>query len=30
VRFCEDVPAEKTGDDPKAAAFFATMENHQR
>ena len=29
VRFCEDVPAEKTGEDPKAAAYFATMQSHQ-
>ena len=29
VKFCEDVPAEKTGDDPKAAAFFSTMQSHQ-
>lgn len=29
VKFCEDVPAEKTGEDPKAAQFFATMKSHQ-
>jgi hypothetical protein len=29
VKFCEDVPAEKTGEDPKAAAFFATMQSNQ-
>lgn len=29
VKFCEDVPEEKTGDDPKAAAFFATMKSNQ-
>jgi hypothetical protein len=29
VKFCEDVPVEKTGEDPKAAAFFAKMESHQ-
>lgn len=29
VKFCEDVSAEKTGEDPKAAAFFATMTSHQ-
>ena len=29
VRFCEGVPEEATGDDPKAAAYFATMESHQ-
>jgi hypothetical protein len=30
VRFCEDVPSENTGDDPKAAAFFATMQSNQQ
>ncbi len=30
VKFCDDVPAERTGEDAKAAAFFATMESHQR
>ena len=29
VKFCEDVPAERTGEDPKAAAFFAGMQSHQ-
>lgn len=29
VKFCEDVPVEQTGEDPKAAAFFAKMESHQ-
>jgi hypothetical protein len=29
VKFCEDVPAERTGEDPKAAAFFSTMASHQ-
>lgn len=29
VRFCEDAPAERTGEDPKAAAFFAGMKSHQ-
>jgi hypothetical protein len=29
VKLCEDVPAEKTGEDPKAAAFFAKMQSHQ-
>jgi hypothetical protein len=29
VKFCEETPAEKTGEDPKAAAFFATMRSHQ-
>jgi hypothetical protein len=29
VKFCEDVPAEKTGEDPKAAEFFKTMQSHQ-
>ena len=29
VKFCEDVPAEKTGEDPEAAAFFAKMQSHQ-
>lgn len=30
VKFCEDVSAEKTGEDAKAAAFFASMTNNQR
>ena len=30
VKFCEDVPAERTGEDPGAQEFFAGMENHQR
>lgn len=30
VKFCEDVPAERTGEDAAAAAFFAKMESHQR
>ena len=29
VKFCEDTPAEKTGEDPKAAAFFANMTSNQ-
>jgi hypothetical protein len=29
VRFCEDVPGEATGTDPKAAEFFAGMQSHQ-
>ena len=29
VKFCEDVPAEKTGSDPKTAEFFAKMQSHQ-
>lgn len=29
VKFCEDVAAEKTGEDLKAASFFAGMESHQ-
>jgi hypothetical protein len=29
VKICEDVPAEKTGEDPEAAAFFAKMQSHQ-
>ena len=29
VKFCEDVPGEITGQDPKAAAFLATMTNNQ-
>ncbi|HET9232339.1 MAG TPA: GFA family protein [Vitreimonas sp.] len=29
VKLCEDVPAEKTGEDPEAAAFFAKMQSHQ-
>ena len=30
VQFCESLPAEATGTDPKAAAYLATMLNHQR
>lgn len=29
VKFCEDVPAERTGEDPKAAALFAGMQSRQ-
>ncbi len=29
VKFCENVPAERTGEDPKAAEFFATMQSRQ-
>jgi len=29
VKFCEDVPAEQTGEDPEAAAFFAGMQSRQ-
>jgi hypothetical protein len=29
VKFCDDAPAEKTGEDAKAAAFFAKMQSHQ-
>jgi hypothetical protein len=29
VKFCEDVPGEATGADPKARAFLATMTNNQ-
>lgn len=29
VKFCEDVPAEPTGEDAQAKAFFAKMESHQ-
>jgi len=29
VKFCDDVPIEKTGEDPKAAAFFAGMKSNQ-
>jgi len=29
IKFCEDVPAERTGADPKAAAFFASMASNQ-
>ena len=29
VKFCEDLTAEETGEDPKAAAFFATMSSNQ-
>ena len=29
VKFCEGVPIESTGEDAKAAAFFAKMESHQ-
>jgi hypothetical protein len=30
VKFCDDVPAERTGEDEKAAEFFAKMQSHQR
>lgn len=30
VHFCDDVAAEKTGEDPKAAEFFATMKSNQQ
>jgi hypothetical protein len=30
VRFCEDVPGEATGEDPRAAAFFKAMQSRQR
>jgi hypothetical protein len=29
VRFCEDVPSERTGEDPKGADFLANMASHQ-
>ena len=29
VKFCVSVPAERTGEDPKAAAFFASMKANQ-
>ena len=29
VKFCETAPAERTGEDPKAASFFAAMQSHQ-
>lgn len=29
VKFCDDVPAERTGEDAKAAAFFANMQSNQ-
>jgi hypothetical protein len=29
VRFCEETPAERTGEDPKAAAHLATMRSNQ-
>ena len=29
VKFCEETPAEQTGEDPKAAAFFKTMASNQ-
>jgi hypothetical protein len=29
VRFCEDVPSERTGEDPKAADFLSKMTSHQ-
>ncbi len=29
VKFCDEVSAEKTGEDPKAAAFFSGMTSHQ-
>jgi len=30
VQFCESLPAEATGTDARAAAYLATMQNHQR
>jgi hypothetical protein len=29
VKFCEEVPAEKTGETAQAAQFFANMQSHQ-
>jgi hypothetical protein len=29
VKFCEDVPGERTGEDPGAQEFFANMRDHQ-
>lgn len=29
VKFCEEAPSEKTGEDPAAASFFAGMKNNQ-
>lgn len=29
VKFCEDIPSEVTGADPKAADFFAGMQSNQ-
>ncbi len=29
VRFCDDLPAEETGADPKAATFFSSMKSGQ-
>ena len=29
VKFCDDVPAERPGEDAKAAAFFANMQSNQ-
>lgn len=29
VKFCEEAPSETTGEDPKAAAFFAAMSSNQ-
>lgn len=29
VKFCEETPIERTGEDAKAAEFFAKMESHQ-
>jgi hypothetical protein len=29
VKFCEDVPGDRTGDDPKAAEFYSKMTSHQ-
>ena len=29
VEFCEDLPREKTGEDPAAATFFADLKSHQ-
>jgi hypothetical protein len=30
VEFCEEVPEERTGESPKAAAFLASLKNNQR
>ncbi len=29
VKFCDDIPSETTGEDPKAAEFFKTMASNQ-
>lgn len=29
VKFCDDISTERTGEDPKAAAFFAAMQSRQ-